>query len=72
MPHPEGAQFYLPMKDGVTPQMYYRIAPVKCNDGTVHQSLQYRTFTGAWHGTNDRRPDELRKRLIPIPKEEQS
>ncbi len=41
-----GVQFFLPMKDGVTPQLYLRMHNVKYNDNTVVPTLQYFSSCG--------------------------
>lgn len=46
-----GATHYMPMLDGVTPQMYYKRKRTPCNDGTVHEGWVYLTFCDLWHGS---------------------
>lgn len=41
-----GVQFFMPMKDGKTPQMFYRVHNVKYNDSTVIPTLQYFSSCG--------------------------
>jgi len=43
-----GAQYYLPKKDGKTPQLYYRIENIKYNDGTNKDVLEYLSFANIW------------------------
>lgn len=66
---PEGAQYYLPMKDDPTVAcLYYRIHPVQLNDGTTYMSLQYRSFAGLWMISNENPNYEtyVKERLIKL------
>ena len=47
-----GAQYFMPMKDGITPQLFYRFENIKYNDGTIAPRLQYlSTCGGGWMGS---------------------
>jgi hypothetical protein len=60
------AQYYLPNKDGSI-ALYYRIAPIQFNDGTIRNQLQYHsTCGGGWMGSLDRNKTELMKRMVKI------
>ncbi len=60
-----GAQFYLPMNDGKTPSLYYRFAPIKYNDGTTEDRLQYfSTCGGGWMGSMEKNPEEFAKNKL--------
>ena len=63
-----GAQFYQPMKDGVTPQLYYRYKDIKYNDGTTEPRLQYlSTCGGGWMGSMEKNPEEfVKNKLVKI------
>ena len=43
-----GAQYYLTMKDGITPQMYYKFISTGFNDGTRKDVLNYKSSFGVW------------------------
>lgn len=65
----EGDRFFLPMKDGKTPQLFFRHKLIKINDGTYFLSLQYlSTCGGGWFGSctngNPKERKELEKKLI--------
>lgn len=59
-----GATHYMPMLDGVTPQMYYRQHVTNWSDGTSSTGWQYRTFAGLWHNSGLKSDDA--QRLIEI------
>ena len=73
-----GASHYMTMKNGVTPQMYYRIEPVKIVGGEIYQCLQfYSECGGGWLGSGENVPSAqegpdsskaifIRERLIAI------
>lgn len=52
----QGATHYLPMLDGITPQLYYRLNPI----GT----LSYISFSGLWVGSNINGDEEKFNRLV--------
>jgi hypothetical protein len=63
------AQFYLPMKDGKTPQLFYRIATIKWNDGTESQVLQYlSTCGGGWMNSDENKNKDkfIKERLLKV------
>lgn len=64
----KGAQFYQPMKDGVTPQLFYRFADIKYNDGTTEKRLQYlSTCGGGWMGSMEKDEDSfVKNKLVAI------
>lgn len=45
------ATHYETMKDGVTPQMYYRIEHVLYNDDTIEKRWVYLSFCNIWTGS---------------------
>lgn len=58
------------MRDGVTPQMFYRIEIIQRSDGTTYESLQYQSECGtgqSWMASME--PDYekfIKNRLIKI------
>jgi hypothetical protein len=61
-----GAQYYQTMKDGVTPQMFYRWKTVKYNDGTTGEVFQYLTSFDNWHNSSEKNPEEFVKKLVKL------
>lgn len=53
-----GATHYLTMKDGVTPQMYYKWVYTQMNDGSIGSGLCYLSFANIWMGS-DRNNNEI-------------
>ncbi|MBL4880652.1 MAG: hypothetical protein JKX82_04935 [Oleispira sp.] len=43
-----GAKYFLPKRDGVTPQLFLKTKEVAYNDGSVVTVLFYKTFCGGW------------------------
>lgn len=66
-----GATHYATMRDGVTPQMYYKTETIKVNDGTEIVCWVYLSFGDLWMGSNIQRGSEEEHQLTPIevPKE---
>lgn len=63
------AQFYTTMKDGITPQMFYKYETIYFNDGTNKNVLCYLSFANIWMGsglTKEYTRKELMTKLIPI------
>lgn len=46
-----GATHFMPMLDGVTPQLFYKQKTSKRNDGTYHTGWCYLSFSGSWFGS---------------------
>jgi len=65
---PKDATHYTVMKDGITPQMYYRYTTTKWNDGTETQTLQYYSECGSgWmNSSSTLTPAEIEQKLIPL------
>ena len=64
-----GATHYTTMKDGKTPQMYYKYVTIYFNDGTYADWLHYLSFCNIWMGSGlvrEYTPAELDSRLIKI------
>ena len=49
-----GATHYVTMKDGVTPQMYYKQETNPLNDGTSYTCWVYLSYCDLWQGSNIR------------------
>jgi predicted metalloendopeptidase len=47
-----GATHYSTMKDGVTPQMYYKQQTEPINDGTTRTRWVYLSHAGIWMGSS--------------------
>lgn len=47
-----GATHYMPMRDGVTPQMYYKFIDMLMNDGTHRPWLHYLSYADSWQGSS--------------------
>lgn len=62
-----GATHYATMRDGVTPQMYYKLTTTKFNDGTSVTSWAYLSYCDLWNGSNIKIGSEEEQRLTPIP-----
>jgi hypothetical protein len=62
----EGATHYTAMRDGTTPQMYYRKETNQLNDGTSFTCWVYLSFANLWQGSNIQIGSEDEKKLIPI------
>ena len=64
----ETATHFLPMKDGKTPQMYYRVTEGKYNTGEKFKGLQYFSSFGSWQGTNESDVEKyINEKLVEIP-----
>jgi hypothetical protein len=61
-----GATHYSTMRDGITPQMYYKLQTTKINDGTGFTCWVYLSFADLWMGSNIRIGSEEEQRLKPI------
>jgi hypothetical protein len=61
-----GATHYITMKDGVTPQMYYKQETNPLNDGTSFTCWVYLSYCNLWMGSDIRvgSADEARLVLI--------
>ena len=46
-----GATHYAAMRDGVTPQMYYKKETKPLNDGTTYTCWVYLSFADLWMGS---------------------
>lgn len=59
---PKGTQFCTLNPTGDFIEMFYRLEPIKYNDNTVEDQLQYYSSCGGgWMGTNERDPDKFLK-----------
>ena len=47
-----GATHYATMRDGVTPQMYYKLETVPLNDGTSWTHWAYLSYCDLWQGSS--------------------
>ena len=45
------ATHFMPMKDGVTPQMYYKKETISVNDGTTYTYWAYLSYCNLWQGS---------------------
>ena len=63
-----GATHFLPMKDGVTPGLYYKKIPISYNDNTCINVWHYLLFANIWLRSSNSEEDN-NKILIPIKKE---
>jgi len=54
-----GATHYAVMKDGETPQLYYKWKEIKINDGTTINKLMYFSSYGIWVGSDYKNTDKL-------------
>lgn len=61
-----GATHFMPMKDGVTPQMYYKQETIKFNDGTSTTVWVYLSYANLWMGSEFTRSPEGIKDLVEI------
>lgn len=61
-----GATHYATMRDGVTPQMYYKQETTPLNDGASFTAWVYLSFCNLWQGSNIRIGSEEERRLTPI------
>lgn len=50
-----GATHYATMRDGVTPQMYYKLETTPLNDGTSFTAWVYLSYCNLWQGSDIRR-----------------
>lgn len=58
-----GATHYTTMKDGVTPQMYYKRERIPVNDNTIYECWVYMSYCNLWMGssiTQEGREDMLK------------
>ena len=46
-----GATHYSTMRDGITPQMYYKRETTQCNDGTSFTCWVYLSYANLWQGS---------------------
>lgn len=63
-----GATHYITMKDGVTPQMYYKQVQIPVNNGTVYTGWVYLSFCNIWMGSNIKVGSGEEALLVPIDK----
>lgn len=66
---PASAKYYLPLlSDKKVATLFYRWWPIKYNDGTIVESLQYlSTCGGGWFGSAEKNPKQfIVEKLIPI------
>jgi hypothetical protein len=65
---PKDAEYFMPMKDGVTPQMFYKFKTVKFNDGTEKQILNYYSSYRIWtpSSLNNESLEIFMKKLVKI------
>lgn len=61
-----GATHYQTMRDGVTPQMYYKLETIQVNDGTRRKCWVYLSFCNLWQGSNIKVGSPEESRLKPI------
>lgn len=59
-----GATHYTAMRDGVTPQMYYKTSEIPFSDGTSHTCWVYLSYANIWMGSGI--TEEQEHLLIPI------
>lgn len=59
-----GASHYMPMLDGVTPQLFYKQQTVHFNDGTSETWWHYLSYCNLWIGSSI--SAEHIARLVPI------
>ena len=46
-----GATMYSTMKNGITPQLFYRWNEIKFNNGTFKYVLEYLSYANIWMGS---------------------
>lgn len=61
-----GATHYSTLRDGVTPQMFYKLETTPVNDGTKHTSWVYLSYCDLWQGSNIKVGSEEEQRLVAI------
>lgn len=61
-----GATHYTTMRDGVTPQMYYKQQTAPFNDGTSFTCWVYLSYCDLWQGSAIKIGSEDEKKLVPI------
>jgi hypothetical protein len=64
-----GAQYYQTMKDGITPQMYYRVSKIKMSEGPPVEAIEYLSFCNIWMGSSyggDRMWENINNKLVKI------
>lgn len=62
----QGATHYSIMRDGVTPQMYYRKLHIHYNDSTHSHVWHYLSYANIWNGSNIKVGSVEESRLVPI------
>ena len=60
------ATHYITMRDGVTPQMYYKQKTTSLNDGTSYTCWVYLSYCELWQGSALQIGHADEARLIPI------
>ena len=65
-----GATHYSTMRDGITPQMYYKKLPIQYNDNTSKHVWHYLSYANIWIGSNIKVDSFEESRLVPIIKAE--
>ena len=60
------ATHYMPMRDGVTPQMYYKKETTQLNDGTSYTCWVYLSYCELWQGSAIQIGNSEEARLTPI------
>lgn len=61
-----GATHYSTMRDGVTPQMYYKLQTIPLNDGTEVTTWVYLSFANLWMGSEMKKGSEEESNLKEI------
>lgn len=61
-----GATHYTTMRDGVTPQMYYKLKTTPLNDGTSFTCWVYLSHCDLWQGSAIKIDSEESRKLTPI------
>jgi len=61
-----GATHWMPMRDGITPQMYYKKETTQLNNGKSFTCWVYLSYCDLWQGSAIQISSDDEARLIPI------